>query len=70
MPTSTLTARSSSVGEKILDQLQSERGVYPFVTSSEGMRGYALDDATGTASEVEANLDPIQPDWREHLARA
>ena len=52
--------------EAILDALEADTGVFPFLTSSDGERAYAVDGP----DDFDSVLDRIQPDWRSHIARS
>ena len=53
-------------GRALLNALEAAAGgVPPFRASEDGRRSYAADP-----DQVAAILDGLEPDWREHVARA
>ena len=43
--------------------------MYPFRTSGNGARSYAVTEEGGGIEGFDLVLDRLQPDWREHLDR-
>ncbi len=56
-------------GTGLLDQMEQETQVYPFRTSGNGDRSYAVTQEGGGIEGFDRALDRLDPDWREHLDR-
>jgi hypothetical protein len=57
-------------GHRLLDAVEGHLGVMPFRVETSGARSYALSDPRVEPEYFDKALDDIDPDWREHLARA
>jgi hypothetical protein len=55
-------------GSEVLDELERKAGVPPYLASPTE-RHYNLADAQVASSGIDALLDAIDEDWREHLSR-
>jgi hypothetical protein len=53
----------------LLNRFQAEAGIYPFRTTRDGARSYALGADTIQLDGLDAMLDGIEPGWRAHLSR-